>query len=164
MYLEVVHLCILDKLMSQTVAHAADNWADGNPPIAAMIIRNGQVIEIGANRVLAESDPTAHAEIVVIRKLCKRLGVRHLPGHELICTLEPCPMCLAACYWAQIDRIWFGMTSSEAAEAGLPDSKIFEDMQRPSESRLIPCQRIEIRGYNSIMHKYARSMPDIASS
>lgn len=107
-------------------------------PFGAVIVKEGQIIGRGENRVTSENDPTAHAEMVAIRDACQRLGAFHLSGCELYTTCEPCPMCLAAIYWARLDRYFFGCTAADAAEIEFADEFIRRELSLPPDVRAIP--------------------------
>ena len=94
--------------MRQAITLAVENVRNNGGPFGAVITRNGQIIATGVNRVTADSDPTAHAEVNAIREACKKLGTFNLSGCELYTSCEPCPMCLGAAYWAHIDKIYYG--------------------------------------------------------
>jgi len=110
---------------------------DGGP-FGAVIVKNGEVIGEGWNQVVAGNDPTAHGEIVAIRDACKRLGDFSLQGSEIYTSGQPCPMCLAAIYWAHIDRIYYGFSIEEAAKIGFDDRFIYEQFALPAAARKIP--------------------------
>ncbi len=93
-------------------------------PFGAIIVKEGRVIAKGHNQVLITKDPTAHAEIVVLRRASKKLGRFDLSDCEIYSTCEPCPMCLAAIYWARIRRIYYGCTKEDAARIGFADASI----------------------------------------
>jgi len=107
-------------------------------PFGTVIVKHGQIVGRGANQVTSASDPTAHAEVVAIRDACTRLGVFHLTGCELFTTCEPCPMCLAAMYWARIDRFYFGCTAADADAIGFSDETIRRQFALPAPARSIP--------------------------
>jgi guanine deaminase len=107
-------------------------------PFGCVIVRDGQIIGRGENRVTSENDPTAHAEVVAIRDACHRLGVFHLTGCDLYTTCEPCPMCLSAIYWARIDRYYFGCTAADAAAIEFADDFIRRELSVPPQARTIP--------------------------
>jgi len=111
--------------MGMAVREAFKGMTDNEGgPFAAVIVKDGGVIAKGHNRVVKTKDPTAHAEIVAIRRASKRLGRFDLSDCELYSTCEPCPMCLAAIYWARIRRIYFGCTKEDAAKIGFADESI----------------------------------------
>jgi guanine deaminase len=88
--------------------------------------------------VPSANDPTAHAEIVAIRRACGKLARFDLRGCEIYASCEPCPMCLAAIYWARLDRVWFAATRNDAAAAGFDDAVLYEQIALPIERRSIP--------------------------
>src|SRR5271170_1412404 len=90
--------------MRRAIAIAIENVRSGGGPFGAVVVKNGQVIAEGVNRVTADNDPTAHAEVVVIREACRALADFQLGGCDLYTTCEPCPMCLGAIYWARPER------------------------------------------------------------
>jgi guanine deaminase len=114
---------------------------DGGP-FGAVIVRGGEVVGEGWNRVVAASDPTAHGEVEAIRDACRRLGTFDLSGCELFTSAEPCPMCLAAIYWARIDRVYYGNAHADAAAIGFDDAVISEQLGKPPAERLISETRL----------------------
>jgi tRNA(Arg) A34 adenosine deaminase TadA len=107
-------------------------------PFGAVIVRSGQIVGRGANLVTSINDPTAHAEVVAIRHACGTLGTFRLDGCELYASCEPCPMCLAAIYWARIDRIYYGCTGTDADAIGFSDEAIRRQFALPADARSIP--------------------------
>ena len=104
----------------------------------AVIVKDGAIIAEGANRVVAENDPTWHGEMEAIRKACKALGSFKLTGCVLYTSAEPCPMCAAASYWAGIERIYYAATVQDALRYGdFDDSMIFEELAKPTTARSI---------------------------
>lgn len=97
-------------------------------PFGAIVVRDGEVLGEGENRVTSSCDPTAHAEIVAIRDACKNLKDFSLKGATIYTSCEPCPMCLAAIYWARIDRVVYANTRSDAANIGFDDARIYEEI------------------------------------
>lgn len=106
-------------------------------PFGALVVRDGRIVGVGWNRVTSTSDPTAHAEIVAIRDACARLGTFSLAECELYASCEPCPMCLAAIYWARIERLYYAATREDAAGAGFDDSRIDAEIALRSPARSI---------------------------
>ena len=98
-------------------------------PFGAVIVKGERIIAEGYNEVIARSDPTAHAEIVAIRKAGSRLHDFHMPGCEIYVSCEPCPMCLAAIYWARIEKIYFANTAEDAAKIGFDDGFFYREIQ-----------------------------------
>lgn len=109
-------------------------------PFGAVIIKNGKVIGQGNNHVTSTNDPTAHAEVVAIRDACKNLSTFDLNGAEIYCSCEPCPMCLAAIYWARISAIYYANTRKDAAYVGFDDDLIYTEIPKPVNERLIPAK------------------------
>ena len=104
-------------------------------PFGAVVVREGRIVGRGANSVLSDRDPTAHAEIVALRDACRALGTHELSGCEVYSSCEPCPMCLAALYWARVDRLWYAATQEDAAAAGFDDSLIYREVREPPRRR-----------------------------
>ena len=111
-------------------------------PFGAVIVRGGKLIGQGQNIAPSTFDPTAHAEIVAIRDACRRAGNMDLGGSELYSNSEPCPMCLAAVYWAKIDRVYFAIRFAEAAEYGFDDQFLYREMAKPHAERMVPMSRL----------------------
>ena len=111
-------------------------------PFGAVIVQNDAIIAEGYNRVTANLDPTAHAEIEAIRGACKALGQFHLRDCEIYTSCEPCPMCLSAIYWARLDRIFYANTRQDAAEVGFDDDFLYREIPRPVAERSVPAHRL----------------------
>jgi tRNA(Arg) A34 adenosine deaminase TadA len=107
-------------------------------PFGAVVVKGGEIIGEGQNRVLGTNDPTAHAEVVAIRAACQRLGNFSLAGAELYTSAEPCPMCLGAIYWARLDRFYFSATRDDAAAIGFDDAAFYREVALPLEARSLP--------------------------
>lgn len=95
-------------------------------PFGACVVKNGEIIGRGANKVISTNDPTAHAEIMAIRDACKNIGSHDLSGCELYTSCYPCPMCLSAIIWANIKKVYYGNTKEDAANIGFRDDFIYE--------------------------------------
>lgn len=129
--------------MARAIELSVENVRSGRGgPFAALVVRDGVVLAEGTNEVTTVNDPTAHAEIVAIRRACAALGAFQLDGCELYTTCEPCPMCLGAIYWARPDRVYFGSGAADAAEAGFDDAEIYEQLAVPHGQRRIPMVQI----------------------
>lgn len=124
--------------MQETLRMATANIAQGGGPFAAVVVREGEIIARGVNRVTALHDPTAHAEVMAIRAACEALGDFQLTGCTLYSSCEPCPMCLGAIYWARPARVFYGATRGDAAEAGFDDALIYEQIALAPAARQIP--------------------------
>lgn len=124
--------------MRQAIDLAVNNVDNGGGPFGAVIVRDGVVVATGVNRVTATNDPTAHAEVSAIRAACLALGTFNLQGCVLYTSCEPCPMCLAAIYWAHIDAVYYGAGKDDAADAGFDDSFIYKEFALSREERSKP--------------------------
>lgn len=127
-----------EELMRMAIALAQDNVTRGGGPFGAVVARDGEVVATGVNRVTADCDPTAHAEVRAIRAAAARLGTFDLRGCELFSSCEPCPMCLGAVYWARLDRLFYASTKADAAGAGFDDSFIYDEMPLRPDERSLP--------------------------
>ncbi len=110
---------------------------DGGP-FGAVIVHEDKVIGQGWNRVVAEKDPTSHAEINAIRDACQTLGDFSLAGCELYTSCEPCPMCMAAAYWARLRRVWYAAGGRDAAAIGFDDNHIKSQLTQAEDMRSLP--------------------------
>lgn len=111
--------------------------ANEGGPFGAVIMRDGKLLAKGWNKVTSTLDPTAHAEVVAIRHACAAVGDFNLKGATLYSSCEPCPMCLAAAYWARIDRIVYANTRDAASAIGFDDAFLYEELSKPSAERSI---------------------------
>ena len=107
-------------------------------PFGAVIARDGKVLAEGWNEVTSAKDPTAHAEVVAIRRACQAVDDFSLAGATIYASCEPCPMCLASIYWARIGRIVFANTREQAAAIGFDDAFLYDEVARPISARAIP--------------------------
>ena len=111
-------------------------------PFGAVIVKDGKIIARGFNRVVSTNDPTAHAEIVAIREACEVLKDFQLTGCEIYTSCEPCPMCLAAIYWARPDKVYYANSKSDAAGIGFDDQFIYDEINMDFSKRKIPLVRL----------------------
>ena len=112
------------EFMQIAIQEAREGISNGDGgPFGTAIVRDGVLIASGHNHVLAYNDPTCHGEVDAIRKACKRLGTFDLTGCELYTTGEPCHMCLCACMWANISKIYYGCTIADNEIIGFRDNK-----------------------------------------
>ena len=114
---------------------------DGGP-FGAVVVFEGAIVGRGHNEVTAKLDPTAHAEVGAIRAACQSLGRFDLRGCELYTSCEPCPMCLAAIYWARLDRIYYTGTRHDAAEIGFDDAFLYEQIPLAIAARSLPMEQV----------------------
>lgn len=106
-------------------------------PFGCVVVRRGEIIGRGRNCVTSTNDPTAHAEVTAIRDACRRLGMFVLADCDLYTSCEPCPMCLAAIYWARIPRVYYGNTRADAAAVGFDDDFIYRQLGGPPAARTV---------------------------
>ena len=104
-------------------------------PFAAVVVREGKIVGEGANSVTVTNDPTAHAEVNAIRSAAKALRTFDLAGCELYSSCEPCPMCLAAAYWARLDAVYYGASAADAARAGFDDAFLYAELRKDASQR-----------------------------
>jgi guanine deaminase len=129
------HETFLRKAIDLAVGNVRDRLGG---PFAALVVKDGQVIGTGTNRVTTTNDPTAHGEVVAIRAACQATGSFQLDGCELYTSCEPCPMCLGAIYWAHVKAFYFAANKEEAARAQFDDSFIYDELPKLVEARSIP--------------------------
>ncbi|KQY44402.1 nucleoside deaminase [Cellulomonas sp. Root137] len=115
-----------ESWLTQAVALATANVADGGGPFGAVVVRDGEVIGVGQNRVTRDNDPTAHAEVQAIRAACRAIENFSLAGATVYSSCEPCPLCIAACLWARVDRVVFAADRIDAARAGFDDRAFYD--------------------------------------
>ena len=123
------------EFMREAIRLSIENVKNGGGPFGAVIVKDGRIIATGTNRVTANNDPTAHAEVSAIREACLKLDTFDLSGCEIYTSCEPCPMCLGAIYWAHLDRIYYGNNKADAAAIGFDDSFIYDELALPRENR-----------------------------
>jgi tRNA(Arg) A34 adenosine deaminase TadA len=111
-------------------------------PFGAVVVRKGEVVGRGCNRVTSTNDPTAHAEIVAIRDACKRLKTFHLDDCDIYTSCEPCPMCLSAVYWARIRKLFYGNTRQDAAKIAFDDEFIYREVALPIGRRKLVMKQL----------------------
>lgn len=128
--------------MREAIALAVDNVKKGGGPFAAIVVRDGEIISTGVNRVTLDNDPTAHAEVSAIRQACTKLGTFNLSGCVIYSSCEPCPMCLGAIYWSHIDKVFYGADQHDAAAADFDDSFIYKELELKPSERQKPSENI----------------------
>ena len=131
------------EFLRRAIALATENVMNGNGgPFGAVIVRDERIIGEGANSVTATNDPTAHAEVNAIRTAARALGTFDLSGCELYTSCEPCPMCLAATYWARISAIYYAANAADAARAGFDDAFLYNELRKDHAARSLPSQQL----------------------
>jgi tRNA(Arg) A34 adenosine deaminase TadA len=117
--------------------------AGAGGPFGAVVVKDGKIIGEGWNQVTSTNDPSAHAEVSAIREACKNISHYDLSGAEIYTSCEPCPMCLAAIYWARISKIYYGNTRQDAANIQFDDDFLYREISKPIPNRQIPMQQCE---------------------
>ena len=124
--------------MTRAIELSIESVNTGGGPFGSVIVKDEKIIAEGFNKVTSTNDPTAHGEIVAIRKACKSLNNFNLSGCELYSTCEPCPMCLSAIYWAHIDKVYYANTRDDAKKIDFDDSLIYSELLKNVKIRKIP--------------------------
>ena len=134
----------IEKFMRKAIALSIENIQKGGGPFGAVIVKDGKLIATGSNRVTANTDPTAHAEINAIRKASSKLGTFDLSGCQIYSSCEPCPMCLGAIYWAHLDKLYYGNTKVDAKNIGFDDSFIYDEIDlKPKDRKVTTTQLLQ---------------------
>ena len=144
-----------DYYMGLAVELATQHMEAGaGGPFGAVVVRAGQIIGSGWNRVTSHNDPTAHAEVSAIRAACESVGDFSLKGSVIYSTCEPCPMCLSAIWWARIDAIYYASTRDDAAKIGFDDAALYEEVSLAIQDRRLPLRRCAIKEADALMNKW----------
>jgi guanine deaminase len=151
-------MTIHHTMMTEALNLARRGMQTGGGPFGAVVAREGTIVATGMNESVPRNDATAHAEIMAIRAAGVALGRRWLADCILYSSCEPCPMCLAACYWAQLPQVFYACTAADAAAAGFPDSSILAELRRePAERQIRTTGELRIEGLR--VFEEWRSMP-----
>lgn len=135
-----------ERFLLEAIRLADESIANGGGPFGAVLVKDGEIVGRGTNRVTQNNDPTAHAEVLAIRDACRSLDDFQLKGCELYVNCEPCPMCLAAAYWARVDAVYYAANADDAAAAGFDDVVIRNEMLHPpSERQLAMKQALRVQ-------------------
>ena len=127
-----------NEFMKRAIELSVESVKKGGGPFGCIIVKNGEIVSEGSNKVTLTNDPTAHGEIVAIRNACKKINNFNLSGCELYSTCEPCPMCLSTIYWAHIDKIYYANTRDDARKIDFDDSFIYSEIKKNIDERKIP--------------------------
>ena len=127
-----------NEFMKKAIDLSVESVNNGGGPFGCIIVKDNKIISEGSNKVTSTNDPTAHGEIVAIREACINLNNFSLNGCELYSNCEPCPMCLAAIYWARIDKIYYANTRQDAQKIDFDDSLIYSELKKNISERKIP--------------------------
>lgn len=128
------------EFMQLAIDLSVDNVKNGGGPFGAVIVKDVEVLATGVNRVTANCDPTAHAEVSAIRAACQKEHNFKLEGCTIYTSCEPCPMCLSAIYWAGISRVYYGNTKQDAEDIDFSDKFIYDEIARSPFLRAIPTE------------------------
>jgi tRNA(Arg) A34 adenosine deaminase TadA len=124
--------------MKLAIAAARQGVEQGDGgPFGSVVVKDDEVVGVSSNKVFATNDPTAHAEVMAIRAASEKLGTADLSGCEIYSLGEPCPMCMAAIYWAGISKVYFANTKEDAARVGFDDSILYKELSLPYHKRTI---------------------------
>lgn len=148
-----------EKLMQMAIdqsRYAVDSNRGG--PFGAIVVKNGKVVGSAGNSVMANTDPTAHAEVMAIRDACKNLKSTDLSGCEIYCSGEPCPMCTAAIYWSQISEVYYSNSEEEALEYGFIDKKILAEIKKPKAKRKMKFEKIKNSEAIAVFDRYLKRL------
>ena len=127
-----------NEFMKRAIELSIESVNSGGGPFGTVIVKDKKILAEGSNEVTSTNDPTAHGEIVAIRKACTNLKNFNLSGCELYSTCEPCPMCLSAIYWARIKKVYFANTRYDAQKIDFDDSFIYSEFEKKINERKIP--------------------------
>ena len=122
--------------INQCLEMAEQNVEENGGPFAAIIVKDNKIIALSGNRVTEKNDPTAHAEILAIRKACESLNTFNLSGCSIYTSTYPCPMCFGAIYWAHLDAVYYAATKFDAANAGFDDDFIYKELENSQNKRI----------------------------
>ena len=144
-----------EDFLREAIRVASENVGSGGGPFGAIVVRDGEVVARGANRVTPSNDPTAHAEVEAIREACRVLGTFQLEGCEIYSSSEPCPMCLGAVYWARPEAVYYanGREVALAADRDPPPRAI--SLLLPPADRRYPAAHLAIEGADEPFRRWA---------
>jgi guanine deaminase len=130
-------------------------------PFGAVVVSDGIIIGRGCNMVTSTNDPSAHAEIVAIREACKNQNSFHLSNAVIYATCEPCPMCLSAIYWANIEKVYYCLDRVDASNVGFDDKFIYEELARPITERSIKVEQMNLKGAADLFNEWSEMQDKI---
>ena len=131
------------EFLRRAIALATHNvLAASGGPFGAVVVHDGKIVGEGVNCVTATNDPTAHAEVSAIRAAAKTLRTFTLTGCQLYSSCEPCPMCLAAAYWARLDAVYYGASAADAARAGFDDAFLYAELRKDAIDRKLSSKQL----------------------
>jgi guanine deaminase len=132
-----------EAFMRRAIALSREGMEQGRGgPFGAVVVEMGRIVGEGCNCVTSTNDPTAHAEVVALRAACRELSRFDLRGCDVYTSCEPCPMCLAALYWARVDRVFYANGRADAARIGFDDELLYREVALPPAARRLPMARL----------------------
>lgn len=151
-----------EKFMKAAI-DLAQKGMDGNSggPFGAVVVKDNKIIAEGCNQVTSSNDPTAHAEVVAIRKACAVLNSFQLDGCTIYTSCEPCPMCLGAIYWARPEKVFFGATKEDAAAIDFDDHFIYDEIELDLNKRQIGFENMMRKEANAVFNSWKKKSDKI---
>ena len=134
------------KFMQRAIDLSERSMEEGGGPFGAVVVKDGEIVAEGTNRVTLDNDPTAHAEIQAIRKACELFVFFDMGWCEIYSSCEPCPMCLGAIYWSRIGSVYFAVNRHDAAGSEVRAEHIYEEFARPLGKRELPMVHLPCDG------------------
>jgi tRNA(Arg) A34 adenosine deaminase TadA len=151
------------RFMTEAIRLSRERMEQGlGGPFGALVVRDGEIVAEGWNEVTSTLDPTAHAEVTAIRRACLAVGDFSLKGATIYSSCEPCPMCLAAIYWARLDRLVFANTRDQAKVVGFDDALIYEEVPKDPLQRLLPTTHLPMSAASEVFDDWAKKADKIA--
>lgn len=145
------------EFMEKAVRLSREGMQQGRGgPFGCVIVKDGEIIGTGTNRVTSDNDPTAHAEMVAIRDACRQLQSFQLADCDIYSSCEPCPMCMAAIYWARPRRVFFANSRHDAAEAGFDDAFIYDELAGKKSFRKFDVTHLPSPGAKEVFEEWKR--------
>jgi guanine deaminase len=143
------------RYLARAVALSREHMEKGEGgPFGAVIVRDGEILAEGWNEVTSTNDPTAHAEVIAIRRACRAVGDFSLRGATLYTSCEPCPMCLASAFWARVDRIVYANTRADAAAIGFDDAFIYDEIPKHPGERALPAEHLPLEEARAVFEAW----------
>jgi tRNA(Arg) A34 adenosine deaminase TadA len=150
-----------ETFLRQAIELAVESAGTIGGPFGSLVVRDGEIVGTGNNRVVGTTDPTAHAEIVALRAAAHRLGTHVLSGCVVYASCEPCPMCLAAAFWSRVERVVYAATRNDAAAAGFDDAALYDELAAAvgQGRRTLPVEQLVMDGSRAPFEAWAAN-PD----
>ena len=147
-----------DKFMEEAIRLAGLNLESGHGgPFGCVVVKNGKIIASAYNEVLVTNDPTAHAEILAIRRACEALNSHQLEDCDIYTSCEPCPMCLGAIYWCRPRKVYYAASREDAERAGFDDDHIYRQLALPHQDRVISFEQTGHEKVKKIFSAWSRN-------